>query len=214
MRVKLRRQLKLIKANLLLKNKDFTLLTDNCLAGAIYHDFGMQFRTPLINGAFSPEDYIKFLKKPKYYLSLDLVFISNKELLPPFYRKDCPVARLGDIHFRFSHYHVSEDMIRIIWNKRKNRINWDNLYIIMTEKKECTIEHMKEFDSLPYRNKLILTCRHYSELKNAFYVKGFEEIGYIDNLLKDMSGFLHITKKYYDQFDFVTWLNSGKIINS
>lgn len=207
------RNLKLIKQRNVLRNNDFTMFTENCLAGVIYHDFKMQFRSPLINGEFSTEDFIKFLEKPKYYMMQELEFTSYKDKsLPDFYREvDCPIASLGDLHFRFTHYHLSGDEIRKIWKKRKERINWDNLYIILCEKKGCTLEHMKRFESLPYEHKLILTCHYYPELKYAFQVKGFEKIGYIDNLLKNMPGIFPTAKRFYDQFDFVMWLNTGKI---
>lgn len=198
----------------MLQNKDFTMLTENCLAGIIYHDFNMQFRTPLINGEFSTDDFIKFLKNPQYYMEQDLTFTSSKdELLPDFYRElDVPIARLGDLHYRFTHYQMPEEKIRAIWNKRKARINWDNIYVVLCEKKGCTLEHMKAFEALPYKHKLILTCRDYPELKYGFLIKGYENIGYIDNLLKDVPGIFPTLKKYYDQFDFVTWLNTGKIL--
>ena len=196
-----------------LVNKDFTILTENCLAGGIYHDFKMQFLSPLINGEFSTQDYIKFLQQPQYYMKQDLVFVSNNnESLPAFYRGlNCPVARLGDLYYRFTHYQMPEEKIRTIWNKRKARINWDNIFVILCEKKGCTLEQMKAFEALPYKQKLILTCRYYPELKYGFHIKGFEEIGYIDNLLKDVPGLFPTSKKYYDQFDFVTWFNTGKI---
>lgn len=212
MGVKIRNQ-RLRRIRAMLINRDFTMLTENCLAGVVYHDFGMQFSSPLINGEFSTEDYIKFLQNPKYYMQQELVFVSNKdEKLPAFYRElDCPVACVGDLHFRFTHYHMSEDEIRAIWDKRRDRINWDNLFVVLCEKKGCTIEYMRQFEALPYKHKLILTCYHYPELESVFHVKGFEEMGYIDNLLKDMPGLFPTAKKYYDQFDFVIWLNTGKI---
>lgn len=210
--VKLRR-FRLNRSVARLENKNFTILSENCLAGVIYHDFNMQFRTPLINGEFSTQDYIKFLQSPEYYMKQELVFVSSKDdSLPEFYHNlDFPVARLGDLYYRFTHYQMPEEKIRTIWNKRKARINWDNVYVVLCEKKGCTLEHMKAFEALPYKHKLILTCRYYPELKYGFYIKGFEEIGYIDNLLKDVPGFFPTLKKYYDQFDFVTWFNTGKI---
>lgn len=196
-----------------LKNTDFTIFTENCLAGALYHDFGMQFRTPLINGGFSTQDYIKFLTKPQFYMQQKLVFVSNKdESLPLFYRElDCPVARIEDLHFRFTHYQMKEDEICELWNRRIARINWENLFVVLCEKKGCTYEQMKEFESLPYKNKLILTSKYYPKLKSAFQIKGFENIGYIDNLLKEMPSFPFNTKRYYEQFNFINWLNTGKI---
>lgn len=207
------RKLLFLKKKLILRNTNFTIFTENCLAGVIYHDFNMQFRTPLINGGFSTEDFIKFLQRPQYYMEQELVFVSNKDKsLPEFYRElDVPVARLGDLHYRFTHYQMSEEKICAIWNKRKARINWDNIYVVLCEKKGCTLEHMKAFEALPYKHKLVLTCHYYPELKYGFHIKGYEKIGYIDNLLKDVSGLFPTSKKYYDQFDFVTWFNTGKI---
>lgn len=207
------RKIKLFILRKKIKNKDFTILTENCLAGVIYHDFDMQFRSPLINGEFSTTDFIKFLQRPKYYMEQELVFVSNNDKsLPEFCRElNVPVARLGDLYYRFTHYQMPEEKIRAIWNKRKARINWDNIYVVLCEKKGCTLEHMKIFETLSYKYKVIFTCHNYPDLKYGFHVKGFEKIGYIDNLLKDVPTLFPISKKYYDQFDFVTWFNTGKI---
>lgn len=143
----------------------------------------------------------------------ELIFISYKDnSIPKFYQElDCPVACIGDLHFRFTHYHISEDKIYDIWNRRKARINWDNIFVVLCEKKGCTLKHMEEFESLPYKNKLILTSRNYPQLKHSFHIKGFEKLGYIDNLLKDMPGIFPSSKKYYEQLDWISWLNKGKI---
>ena len=47
-----------------LKNKDFTLLTPNCLAGIIYHNLGLQFSSPTINIQFNDKtEFYKFCNK-------------------------------------------------------------------------------------------------------------------------------------------------------
>lgn len=210
--IRIRNQ-KLRRLKVQLVNRNFTIFTENCLAGVLYHDLDIQFRSPLINGGFSTEDYIKFLKNPKYYMQQELRFISNKDkTLPEFYKElDCPVACIGDLHFRFTHYHICEDEIKEIWNKRRMRINWNNLFVVLCEKKGCSIEQMEQFEALPYKNKVILTCYHYPKLECAFHIKGFESIGYIDNLLKDMPGIFPTARRFYDQFDWVKWFNIGEI---
>ena len=52
-----------------LKNKSFTLISNNCLAGCVLHDFSMRFDTPTINLFIPFPDYIKFLTDLKCYVN-------------------------------------------------------------------------------------------------------------------------------------------------
>ena len=55
-----------------LKNKNFTIICDNCWAGKVYQELGLPYQTPFVGMfVFSP-DYIKMLKNLKYYLSGDI----------------------------------------------------------------------------------------------------------------------------------------------
>lgn len=62
-----------------LRNKDFTIISNNCWAGFIYQKYGLQYKTPTIGLFFIGNDYIKFCKKLKYYVNQDLKFISFSE---------------------------------------------------------------------------------------------------------------------------------------
>lgn len=42
-----------------LDNKDFSLLSSNCLGGFILHDLGLRFNSPFINLWLKPGDFIK-----------------------------------------------------------------------------------------------------------------------------------------------------------
>ena len=45
-----------------LKNQSITIISNNCLAGILYHDFQMKFNSPTINLVFETEkDYIEYL---------------------------------------------------------------------------------------------------------------------------------------------------------
>lgn len=55
-----------------LVNKDITILANNCNAGFIYHDLGLQFKSPTIN---------LFFFKDHFLLSLNILMsISQKKL--------------------------------------------------------------------------------------------------------------------------------------
>lgn len=55
-----------------LKNREFTILACNCVAGCMYHDLGLKFDSPTINLYIYPKDFINFLKKPQYYLKQEM----------------------------------------------------------------------------------------------------------------------------------------------
>lgn len=45
-----------------IKNKDFTIISNNCWGGYVYRYYGLEYNSPTIGGYFFSEDYIKFLK--------------------------------------------------------------------------------------------------------------------------------------------------------
>lgn len=189
-----------LRNQLHLKNKTFTLFSSNCNGGCICHDLGLQFRSPFINLYLNAEDYIKFLKNPEFYLEAPLEFTDNGE-------KPYPVGVLKDITLHFMHYHSPEDAEEA-WNRRKKRIDWNNLFILWADKDGCTEELLQHFDALPYRNKAVFTHKPMPHIRSAVYIPGFEkdgEVGNCDAFINNFSG-----KKYFDYFDYVKWFNEGK----
>ena len=57
-----------------LKNENFTIISNNCVAGFIYKKLGLQYKTPTIGLFFFSEDYIDFLEDIQYYINLPLTF--------------------------------------------------------------------------------------------------------------------------------------------
>lgn len=56
------RHFKDIKDRRRLSNKNFTILSTNCIGGVMYHNLNLKFLSPTINLWISPHDYIKILK--------------------------------------------------------------------------------------------------------------------------------------------------------
>lgn len=67
-----------------------------------------------------------------------------------------PIGMLGDVKIDFIHYDSFEKGV-YKWEERKGRINWNNIFIVGSEKKGCTYETIREFEELPYKNKVIYT---------------------------------------------------------
>ena len=116
---------------------------------------------------------------------------------------DYPIGDLYGTEIHFMHYKTFDEAV-YKWREICRRINKDSLYLIMTDRDGCTLEDMKAFDDLDYRNKVLFTNKKYPEIKCAFYVKGFENEKSVGQLQTKMS----ITgKRYIDQFDYVEFLN-------
>ena len=63
-----------------LKNRNFTLISNNCCAGIIYSDLGLQFTSPTINLYFLPEEYLLFVKNLKAYVEGVMVDVSDPNI--------------------------------------------------------------------------------------------------------------------------------------
>lgn len=188
-----RRQRDLVNRNRL-NVQGFTIISQNCTGGVIYHDLGLQFLSPTINLFFSPNDFCKFCLNLKYYISLQ---IKEKESPKPY-----PVGMVGDIELNFMHYESFEEA-RQCWEKRKARINYDNLVVIGISSKDTPEEYYEEFEKIPYA-KVILSQELVPQHKNAVYVNGFDSIK--TNQLLDFKSFFS-GERYLDAWDYVTWLN-------
>ena len=73
-----------------LKNKNFTIICDNCWAGKVYQELGLPYQTPFVGMFIFSPDYIKMLKNLKHYLSgnIPLTFVirnrnTSKTLIMP-----------------------------------------------------------------------------------------------------------------------------------
>lgn len=109
---------------------------------------------------------------------------------------------VGDIELNFMHYESFEEA-RQCWEKRKARINYDNLVVIGISSKDTPEEYYEEFEKIPYA-KVILSQELVPQHKNAVYVNGFDSIK--TNQLLDFKSFFS-GERYLDAWDYVTWLN-------
>ena len=147
-----------------LKVRSFSLITNNCIGGIIYHDMHLQFLTPTINLYFDNEEFIRFCTHLDEYLSLIVEECTATQ-------RSFPVGVLhgshGDVHIYFMHYDSFEQAVAK-WNERKERINYDNIYIIM-EAQKCSSAILAKFNDIPYANKVVLTDGK-SDILNSFAI--------------------------------------------
>lgn len=179
-----------------LKKHEVCILTNNCLGGCISHDLGLRFNSPLVNLWLSPKDFIKFCSNIEHYKTCQLSFLSS---LPNI---NYPVAKLDDITIYFEHYH-SEQTARKKWYERFLRLNQKSIYCILIERDGCTEEDLVNFSKLPFP-KASLVHKPMPHIPNSHYIRGFEDAREVGNIMvyRSLCGY-----KYYDDFDYVSFLN-------
>lgn len=142
-------------------------------------------------------DYVKLLENLRWYMEQPILPYEDK-------RFDFPTGILGDIEIRFNHYKTFEDAVEK-WGERKQRINWNNLFILGIDGDNCSYETIQRFDVLPYKNKVIFTHIPYPEIQSSYYIPGFEEEAGVGVLLYFKKQFR--VRRYLDDFDYISFLN-------
>lgn len=181
-----------------LKNSNPTIIASNCNGGIIYHDLGLKFNSPTINLSIDTDDFIKLVSNLKYYLEQEIYEIKDENY-------DFPCGILEDIKIRFNHYKTFEEAVDK-WNERKKRINWDNIFIMAIDGDNATYDSLKNFEELPYENKVIFTHKKYPEFKSSYYISGFEDKEWVGVLIYFKKKFF--IRRYLDEFDYVSFLNN------
>lgn len=191
-----------------LNRTDFTIISNNCWAGRVYQRYGLSYSSPTVGLFFWAEDYIKFISRLRYYMSLELFMIPATEskhydMLEKRNQLPCPVGKLDDIEVVFLHY-KTEDEAREKWERRKKRINWDNLYIKFSMMNCCTEDHLNQFENIDYETKVAFVNRKelLKEGGSFVYVPGYESCEDIDN----------DTNRYAEYFDINYFLNNKQIL--
>lgn len=153
-----------------LKNRCFSILSNNCWGGAVYDRYHLPYQSPTIGLWLTAEDYLRFLGNLSFYLSQDMQQINwreshCKELVQErkqrgkysFDLDELIIGRLCDVDIVFLHYHSFDDAKRK-WNYRKERINYDNLLVKFNDQNGFHKRLYDEFEKLPFKNKLFITA--------------------------------------------------------
>jgi len=176
------------------KNTDFSILCGNCLGGLISHKLDVPFLSPTVNIMMSQSDFYKMVLNLQDYLAHDF------DELPP---RSFPVGRLKDITVNFTHFKTFQDAVNT-WKRRCARINYDNLWIIATDRDGITEQDIASLQHIKCRGLLVFTAKKY-DYPYCFQLKQFEKQGQIGDILQQTI----YGKRYFElYFDYVKWLNS------
>lgn len=184
-----------------LKDTDFSIITNHCMGGIICHDLGLPFRSPTVNLKILPDDFIVFVENLEEYLSLPVIEAQDTAV-------SYPVGVLrgsaGDVRLYFVHYHSFDEAVSC-WNRRRGRVNMDDLRIMMTIRDGCEQETIDRFSKLPYEYKVLFADEEHPECDCAVYSHlsfGRPLPGYISDVINIWG-----KRAYECGFDYVRFLN-------
>jgi uncharacterized protein (DUF1919 family) len=182
------------------KNRHFTIVSDNDWGKKVYDDLGMEYQSPFIGMYIFAPDYIELVSNFEHYMKSPLKFTlhSKYDGIKEIY----PIGLLDhkvEIHFYSYKYKQTalED-----WNERVKRINWEQLFFKFSDQYQCRAECIETFNQLPLKNKVCFTAMPMGHLESIIYFSNQNSVSKIEHELTDY-------KKY---FDLAEWLNNGKII--
>lgn len=177
-----------------IKNSNVSIISSNCIGGVMYHDLHLPFPSPTINLFFKPDSFLNYVERIKHYNEKELVKVPGKEKYP--------VGKIEDVEIHFLHY-SSFEKAREDWDRRKKRVNYDNIVVIMTDWEIRTKETIEAFGRLPYP-KILLTNKQL-EYPYCKYISGFDGQRWLGNTIE----YFRWGKRYYEQFDYVKFLNNA-----
>lgn len=154
-----------------LKIKNATIISNNCWGGIVSQYLGMEYYTPTVGLYFFANEYIKFLKRFKYYIKQEIKVIDAREskyyteLIEKGHEKSL-IGKLDDVEIVFLHYHSKEEIIEK-WNRRVKRINWDYIIFKFCDQNLCTDNDIYDFDKLNFKNKICFTTKKYPNCKSV-----------------------------------------------
>lgn len=166
--------------------RDFTIISSNCWGGSVYEDLKLPYQSPTIGLFFYAPCYIELLQNLTTNINLPLRFISKSKYKEANACRNqkytYPIGLLGDaIEIHFLHY-KSEEEARDKWERRRQRINWDNLFISCTDRDKMTFKLMQDFDNLPFKKKVLFTGKTYTHINSAVFLKAFKKKGMVGDL--------------------------------
>lgn len=129
-----------------LKDSNISIISNNCWGGIICRTLGIECRSPFKNLSLEDEDYLRLLKNLKYYMELDIQFLKfayNKHS-----RKDYPIMILDDVKVHCNH-DTDPQEAAARWIRRKEKLNYDNLFIEMYTESQDSMEvflELKEYE--------------------------------------------------------------------
>lgn len=131
-----------------LHNDQFTIISQNCIGGVLYHDMKLPFMSPTINLFINSLDFIKFAKNIEHYVNSPLTMEWGEQY---------PIGHLDDILLYFQHYNTCSEA-KDAWERRKQRMIYDRIIVVGTDRDGFKEEYINQWNEISYP-KVLFSCK-------------------------------------------------------
>jgi len=185
-----------------IEKREFSVLSSNCIGGRIYDVLGLPYLTPTVGLFLFPDCFLKFAANALHYVQQPL-----KQAKHSMYVSELtyPVATIDDVEIHFLHYGSFSDAADK-WIRRSARINFEQLYLSMTDRDGFEQRHERMFDELPIEAKVLFSCRPRAS-RHAVTILEQGNSHHVGDLYTHYEAF-------YRNFSFSRWINVGGSYNN
>lgn len=181
-----------------LRNRNFVLISSNCIGGCLLHDLGEPFNTPTINVAIP--NFVSFCERLLEYLGKEPQVIDGENY---------PILKLDNVFVHGIHYHSKTEFLEA-WTRRNSRflqkVKQGAEIVIMAADAQLRENNARQrFLALPYKKICFTTNLEWVDGKEFIFVPEFKGQKTVGDLTK-YKGFLG--KRIFERhFDCVKFLN-------
>lgn len=161
------------QARQVLEQKEITLISQNCIGGVFYHDMQLPFLSPTVNAFIPQPDFIRFVNDLKHYIQTPMVMRWGEEY---------PIGTIEDIEIHFVHYETCREAEEA-WERRKQRIMYDRIVVLSTDRDGFTDEVFAAWEKLAYPKVLFTANAKYADHVDSVYFPEYEKDGCIPDII-------------------------------
>lgn len=111
-----------------IRKSDLSIICNNCVGGILYNTLGLECKSPCKNLAIPDNSFLEIIQNLEYYMECELEFVRWQ--IDPHSKKQFPVMSLAGNEILCNH-DIDIDKAKEKWNRRKQKINYDNILYMM-----------------------------------------------------------------------------------
>ena len=160
-----------------LRNKQFSIVSNDCWGGVIYERLQMQYTTPFVGLMIMAPDYIRLLRELPRLLFSRLSFTEHSRY--PDQERDRTLGIVGlypiglldeNVELHFLHCGSQRDAYES-WQRRLARLDLDNLWVKFDGSKDYATRQCRlDYEALPFSNKVMFVRQGDDDVPSALSV--------------------------------------------
>lgn len=155
----------------ILRDSRVTIISNNCIGGVLYHNYGIPFNSPFVNVNISMEHFLLICKQLREFMEAPLQEVFVDKAIQTYFTKKLrgggitfPVGKItipsGESVLIFFQHYKTYPECAAAWERRKRRMDYSNLFFVIAARLEDDLDECIKFDLLTEwepKQKLLLS---------------------------------------------------------